>query len=71
MAEGIVEATQFYSRYGISKQRLQALGQDPDLSLQQRWSMMLHIYLTTQLQVISGMGYPDNEVGLQTVRPCI
>jgi len=65
MAEGIVESTRFYCRYGISNQRFHILATE-DLSIQDRWSKMMEIYLQTQAHVIAGLGYPPNDEGLQT-----
>lgn len=64
MAEGILDTTQFYIRYGISKQRLHLLAQNPDLPVIERWQQMMEIYITTQLHVIAGIGYPASAEGL-------
>ena len=64
VAEGIVETTKFYCLHGVSKQRLRVLAKE-DLSIQQRWSKMMEIYLQTQAHVIAGLGYQPNEGGLE------
>ena len=64
MAEGISNATQFYLRYGVSKQRLDALSRDTELSAVQKWQNMMEIFLTTQVHVIAGLGYESDERGL-------
>jgi hypothetical protein len=64
MAAGIADATQFYIRYGISNQRLKVLAADTTLPLLQKWQTMMEIFLTTQVHVISGVGYAASEEGL-------
>lgn len=63
MAEGIVDATHFYIRHGISGQRLKVLA-DLDLPVVVKWQKMMEIYLTTQVHVTAGLGYPPNDDGL-------
>lgn len=63
MAEGIVDATQFYVRHGISGQRLKVLA-DLELPVVEKWQKMMEIYLTTQIHVIAGLGYSADESGL-------
>jgi hypothetical protein len=64
IAEGILDVTQFYIRYGISNQRLRALAEEENLPVVERWQSMMEIYLTTQVHTIAGLGYPPNEQGL-------
>jgi hypothetical protein len=64
MAEGILDSTQFYIRYGISHQRLRALAQQPEMAVMDKWQQMMEIYITTQLHVIAGLGYPATQEGL-------
>lgn len=65
MAEGILDLTQFYIRFGISNQRLHALALEPSsMPVVERWQSMMEIYVATQLHVIAGLGYPPNEQGL-------
>jgi hypothetical protein len=63
MAEGIVDATHFYIRHGISGQRLKVLA-DLDLPVVEKWQKMMEIYLTTQVHVTAGLGYPPDDEGL-------
>ena len=65
MAEGIQDTTLFYLRHGISHQRLKALSEDKESSLVMKWQRMMEIYLSTQVYVISGLGYSGDEKGLQ------
>jgi hypothetical protein len=65
MAEGIQDTTLFYLRHGISNQRLVALSQDTETPVSTKWQRMMEIYLTTQVFVISGLGYPGTEKGLE------
>jgi hypothetical protein len=65
MAEGIQDATLFYLRHGISNQRLMALAKDTESPISSKWQRMMEIYLTTQVFVISGLGYPGTEKGLE------
>ena len=75
MAEGIVDATQFYVRHGIAHQRFLALAQAPDVPAVSRWQKMMEIYLMAQAHVIAGLGYTPNESGLSAyanqLRVCI
>lgn len=64
ICEGILSTTQFYIRFGISHQRLQALSTEPGLHLSVKWQKMMEIYLQTQAHVIAGLGYQANEEGL-------
>ena len=64
MAEGIAETTQFYIRYGSSHQRLQWLASQTDMPVVTKWQKMMEVFLLTQVQVISGMGYKGDEQGL-------
>lgn len=64
MAEGILDQTQFYIRYGISNQRLRLLAEAKDMAIVERWQIMMEIYITTQLHVIAGLGYPPNSEGM-------
>jgi hypothetical protein len=64
VAEGILDLTRFYCRFGISGQRFQALAREPDLPLIERWQLMMEIYVTTQIHVIAGLGYDSNAEGL-------
>lgn len=64
MAEGIADATQFYVRYGVSNQRLRELAKETEVPAVVRWQKMMEVYLTTQVHVIAGLGYPANEEGL-------
>jgi hypothetical protein len=64
VAEGILDLTRFYCRFGISAQRFQALAKEPDLPLIERWQLMMEIYVTTQIHVIAGLGYDSNAEGL-------
>ena len=64
-AEGIQDTTLFYLRNGISQQRLSALSKDTESSLTMKWQRMMEIYLSTQVFVISGLGYSGDEQGLQ------
>jgi hypothetical protein len=63
MAEGIVDATHFYIRHGISGQRLKILA-DLDLPVVVKWQKMMEIYLTTQVHVTAGLGYSPDDEGL-------
>ena len=65
MAESIQDTTLFYLRYGISNQRLVALSQDDVSPLVEKWQRMMEIYLSTQVFVISGLGFSGDERGLQ------
>jgi hypothetical protein len=65
MAESIQDTTLFYLRHGISNQRLVALSKDQDSSLVEKWQRMMEIYLSTQVFVISGLGFTGDERGLQ------
>eukprot|EP00977_Amphora_coffeiformis_P024926 scaffold17669_cov140-Amphora_coffeaeformis.AAC.1 len=64
MAEGISDATQFYLRHGVSKQRLVTLSRDTELPAVNKWQNMMEIFLTTQVHVIAGLGYDADERGL-------
>jgi hypothetical protein len=64
IAEGILDLTQFYCRFGISGQRLKALADVPDLPIIERWQEMMEVYVTTQIHVIAGLGYDPNAEGL-------
>jgi len=64
MAEGISDTTQFYLRYGVSKQRLDVLSKDTELPAVAKWQNMMEIFLTTQVHVIAGLGYSADEQGL-------
>lgn len=65
MAESIQDTTLFYLRHGISNQRLVALSQDQESPLVDKWQRMMEIYLSTQVFVISGLGFSGDETGLQ------
>jgi hypothetical protein len=75
MAEGIAETTKFYVRHGMPRQRLLALAADTETPVVQKWQRMMEIFLTTQVHVISGMGYSPDEQGLgqyaQALSRCI
>lgn len=66
MAEGILDSTQFYARFGISNQRLRQLSEVPETSMTviDKWQQMMEIYITTQLHVIAGIGYSPTQEGL-------
>jgi hypothetical protein len=64
MTEGILDATHFYVKYGVSNQMMKHLAADDTLSVVSKWQKMMEIYLTTQLHVVSGLGYDANEEGL-------
>jgi hypothetical protein len=64
MAEGIADITQFYLRHGAARRRLLALAADGDLDVVKRWQHMMEILLTTQVQVVTGLGYAASEEGL-------
>lgn len=64
-AEGIQDTTLFYLRNGVSEQRLIALSKDTESPLTMKWQRMMEIYLSTQVFVISGLGYTGDEQGLQ------
>jgi hypothetical protein len=64
MAEGILDSTQFYIRHGISNQRLRALANQSEMPVMDKWQQMMEIYITTQLHVIAGLGYPATQDGL-------
>lgn len=66
IAEGIQDGTLFYLRNGISNQRLKALPKDQESSLVMKWQRMMEIYLSTQVYVISGLGYSGDEKGLES-----
>ena len=63
-AEGIQDTILFYLRNGISEQRLIALSLDEESPLIMKWQRMMEIYLSTQVYVISGLGYSGDEQGL-------
>jgi len=65
VAEGIQDNTLFYLRHGVSSQRLKALADDTESPLTLKWQRMMEIYLSTQVYVISGLGYSGDESGLQ------
>lgn len=65
MADGIQDTTLFYLRNGISQQRLDMLAEDQESALVDKWQRMMEIYLSTQVFVISGLGYQGDEQGLQ------
>jgi hypothetical protein len=64
VAEGIADATQFYVRHGVSRQRLQALAQESEVPAVVKWQKMMEVFLTTQVHVIAGLGYGADEQGL-------
>ena len=64
IAEGILDLTQFYCRYGISGQQLRHLASVPNLTTIERWQQMMEVYVTTQIHVIAGLGYESNPEGL-------
>lgn len=64
MAEGIADATQFYVRHGVAKQRLESLSKQTDLPAVVKWQKMMEVFLTTQVHVIAGLGYSTDEQGL-------
>jgi hypothetical protein len=64
VAEGIADATQFYVRHGVSRQRLEALAKESDLPAVVKWQKMMEVFLTTQVHVIAGLGYGADEQGL-------
>ncbi|CAB9515141.1 expressed unknown protein [Seminavis robusta] len=66
VAESIQDTTLFYLRHGISNQRLLSLSNDTESPLVHKWQRMMEIYLSTQVFVISGLGYPGDERGLET-----
>jgi hypothetical protein len=51
-------------KHGAANRRLQAMGKDTSTPLLDKWQNMLQVYLTTQLHVLSGMGYRPDENGL-------
>ena len=65
VAEAIQDTTLFYLRNGVSNQRLLALSKDKETPLVQKWQRMMEIYLSTQVYVISGLGYSGDEKGLE------
>jgi len=65
VAEAIQDTTLFYLRHGISNQRLIALSKDTETPLVMKWQRMMEIYLSTQVYVISGLGFSGDEQGLQ------
>ena len=65
IAEGILDLTQFYVRYGITGQQLRYLASVPNLSTLERWQQMMEVYVTTQVHVIAGLGYESNTEGLE------
>jgi hypothetical protein len=64
IAEGILDLTQFYCRYGISGQQLRYLASVPNLTTIERWQQMMEVFVTTQIHVIAGLGYESNPEGL-------
>jgi hypothetical protein len=64
IAEGILDLTQFYCRFGVTSQQLRHLAAIPDISVIDRWQQMLEIYVTTQMHVVAGLGYESNAEGL-------
>jgi hypothetical protein len=64
IAEGILDLTQFYCRFGISGQQFRHLASIPNLAVIDRWQQMMEIYVTTQMHVIAGIGYEANAEGL-------
>ena len=66
IAEGIQDTTLYYLRHGVANQRLVALSEDKQTPVAMKWQRMMEIYLSTQVFVISGLGYPGTEKGLET-----
>ena len=64
MTKGIQSTNLLFIRHGVGKQRLQALANDPSLSLTMKWQYMMETYLTCQLHVVSGLGFTADEKGL-------
>lgn len=64
MAEGIQQANKLILKYGVGKQRLELLSQDPNMPLVIKWQRMMEIYLGAQLHVVAALGYDTNEQGI-------
>ncbi|GAX14561.1 hypothetical protein FisN_6Lh339 [Fistulifera solaris] len=71
IAEGIADTTQFYMRYGLSRQRLEFLAQSEQPVLH-KWQKMMEVFL---MHVIGSIGYTANEQGLskyaQDLQSCL
>lgn len=67
IAMGVQEATSMYLHHGAGRQLLDAIakdaGQGPS-TLVKRWQKMMEAFLSTQLHVLVGLGYPSNENGI-------
>jgi hypothetical protein len=64
MACKIADTTKFFIQHGISGRRLKNLAKAKDKPILERWQIMMQIFLSTQLHVLTGMGYPASDEGL-------
>ena len=64
MAMALQQTMQAYMEYGVSAQRLELLQKQTNMPVVQKWQMMMEIYFTTQLHIVTGFGYPTDENGL-------
>ncbi|KAL7579589.1 hypothetical protein ACA910_007955 [Epithemia clementina (nom. ined.)] len=65
MLQVINDCVDLYVQMGVSYQRLVTLSKQEKLTVVEKWQKMMEIYFTTQLQVISNLGYSPDEQGLQ------
>ena len=74
LAKGITDTTRFYVSRGIASQQLasiKSIEADPASAdkvasrLVLKWQKMMEAHFTTQVTVLSALGYPQSEQGLQ------
>lgn len=67
MAFGIQKSTKLVIEHGFGMQRLKDIAREAgDIdTLQTRWQRMMEAFLGSQLHVLTGLGYPSSEQGLQ------
>ena len=67
IAFGIQNTTQMYLKYGVSHEKLMDIAKESGEkeTLVTRWQRMMETFLSTQVHVISGLGYVPNESGLR------
>merc|ERR1719491_153368 len=67
MAIGVQEAAQLYIRHGVTSKNLDSIGLLADSStdtLLGRWQKMMETFLGTQVYVLAGLGYSQDEKGV-------
>ena len=69
MAKGISNTTLFYVNQGLANQSMKQInnitGDDLAPVLVRKWQKMMEAHFTTQVTVLTALGYPASEQGLQ------